>query len=139
MNGLREKVYAAWKDGEPQSPATRTRGIRILRLSKGRAVLEMDVDRKLHNLSGTMHGGIMGDIADAAMGIALATTLKPGEDFTTIEFKMSFLRPHVRGLLKAVGTLTKRGRRVSFTEARLTNEKGETVARATGTCLMVQG
>ena len=139
MKNLREKLYAAWKTGKPPSPATRTLGIRIVKLSKGRAVLKMNVDRRLHNLSGTMHGGIMGDMADAAMGIALATTLKPEEDFTTIDFKMSFMRPHVKGPLRAVGTLAKRGRRVTFTEATLMNEKGEAVAKSSGTCLMVQG
>ncbi len=139
MKNVREGLYAAWRAGRPPSPATRTLGIRILKLSKGKAELEMMVDRKMHNLSGTMHGGVMGDIADAAMGIALATTLKPDEDFTTIEFKVSFLRPHVKGRLRAVGVLAKRGRRVTFTEATLINGEGETVARATGTCLMVQG
>ncbi len=139
MKNLREKLYAAWKTGKPPSPATRTLGIRIVKLSKGRAVLEMNVDQKLHNLSGTMHGGIMGDLADAAMGIALATTLKPQEDFTTVEFKMNFLRPHIKGPLKAVGILPKRGRRVTFTEATLTNGKEEVVAKSFGTCLMVDG
>ena len=139
MKNLREKLYASWKTERPPSPATKTLGIRIMKLSKGRVVLEMEVDRKMHNLSGTMHGGIMGDIADAAMGIALATTLKPEEDFTTIEFKMSFLRPHVKGLLRAAGTLAKRGRRITFTEATLTNQEGEVVARSSGTCLMMQG
>lgn len=139
MKELRERVYAAWEARKPPSPATRTLGIRVVKLSKGRAVLEMDVDRKLHNLSGTMHGGIMGDIADAAMGIALATTLKPEEDFTTIEFKMSFLRPHVGGPLRAVGVLAKRGRRITFTEATLTNAEGEVIAKSSGTCLLIQG
>ena len=85
--------------------------------------MEMKVDKKMHNLSGTMHGGIMSDIADAAMGIALATTLSPGEDFTTVELKMSFLRPHVKGLLRAEGSIAKRGRRIAFTEAVLTNSR----------------
>ena len=98
----------------------------------------MEVDERLHNLSGTMHGGIMGDIADAAMGIALATTLGPEEDFTTIEFKMSFLRPHIKGILKAEGTLAKRGRRIAFTEAVLTNSKREVIAKSTGTCLLLK-
>ncbi len=139
MKGLREKLYASWKAGRPPSPATKTLGIKIVKLSKGRALLEMNVDQKMHNLSGTMHGGIMGDIADAAMGIALATMLKPEEDFTTIELKMSFLRPHVKGLLRAVGTLAKRGRRITFTEATLTNQGGEVVAKSSGTCLMMKG
>ncbi len=139
MKNIREKVYSAWKARRAPSPATKTLGIRIMKLSEGRAVLEMNIDRKMHNLSATMHGGIMGDIADAAMGIALATTLKPEEDFTTVEFKMSFLRPHVEGPLRAVGTIAKRGRRISFTEATLTNTEGEIIAKSTGTCLLMQG
>ncbi len=138
MIGLQDKVYSAWKKREFPSPATGTLGITIKRLSRGRAWLEMHVDEHLHNLSGTMHGGIMGDIADAAMGIALATTLKPDEDFTTIEMKMSFLRPHVKGLLRAEGSLAKRGRRIAFTQAVLTNIKREVIAKSSGTCLLLK-
>lgn len=138
MRGLKDEIFTAWKNREPPSPATKTLGITIKRLAKGRARLEMSVDERLHNLSGTMHGGIMGDIADAAMGLALATTLEPGEDFTTIEMKMSFLRPHIKGLLRAEGTLAKRGRRVAFTEAVLTNSRREVVAKSSGTCLLLK-
>ena len=138
MIGLQEKIYIAWKNREPPSPATKTLGITIKRLGKGHAWLEMHVDETLHNLSGTMHGGVMGDIADAAMGIALATTLKPGEDFTTIEMKMSFLRPHITGILRAEGKLAKRGGRVALTEAVLTNAKREVIAKSTGTCLLLK-
>ena len=138
MKGVRKNLYAAWKAGEPPSPATRTLGIRIVRLVSGRALLEMNVDRNLHNLSGTMHGGMIGDLADAAMGIALATTLKQDEDFTTIEMKMSFIRPHVNGVLRAEGLVAKRGRRIAFTEAIVTNSKKEVVAKSSGTCLLMK-
>jgi uncharacterized protein (TIGR00369 family) len=138
MKSLRDRVFTAWKTGKAPSPATETLGISISRLGKGRSVMEMDVDETFHNLSGTMHGGVMSDIADAAMGIALATTLSNEEDFTTIEFKMSFLRPHVKGLLRAEGSLAKRGRRIAFTEAVLTNSRREVVARSSGTCLLLK-
>ncbi len=138
MKSLRDRVFGAWRAGKAPSPATAALGITILRLGKGRATMQMIVDEHLHNLSGTMHGGIMGDIADAAMGVALATTLSPEEDFTTMEFKMSFLRPHVKGALRADGFLAKRGRRVAFTEAVLTNSRKQVVARSSGTCLMVR-
>ncbi len=133
MKGLQEKVYSAWKTGTPASPATKTLGIKILELSEGRSLLEMSVDQHLHNLSGTMHGGIMADIADAAMGIAIATTTSTDEDFTTVEMNISFFRPHIKGLLRAEGTVAKRGRRVAFTEAVLTNDKKQVVAKANGT------
>ncbi len=138
MKSLRDHVFTAWRSGQPPSPATEALGITIFRLGKGRSIMEMNVDHHLHNLSGTMHGGIMGDIADAAMGVALATTLLPDEDFTTIEFKMSFLRPHVKGVLRAEGFLAKKGRRIAFTEAVLTNSRRQVVARSSGTCLMLK-
>ncbi len=137
MKGVREKVYNAWKTGTAASPATKTLGMKILQLSKGRSVLEMNVDRHLHNLSGTMHGGIMADIADAAMGIAIATTISPDEDFTTMEMKISFFRPHIKGPLRAEGIVAKRGRRVAFTEAVLTNDEKQVVAKANGTWLFL--
>ncbi len=68
MKGIKEKVYHAWKTGTYPSPATKTLGIKILELSEGRSLVEMDVDEQLHNMSATMHGGVMADIADAAMG-----------------------------------------------------------------------
>ena len=139
MKGVRDKVYSSWKTGKPPSPAIGTLGIRVRNIEESKAVLEMDVSENLHNLSGTMHGGVMVDIADAAMGIAVASTLKPDEDMTTIELKMSFMRPHVKGLLVAEGTIAKRGRRVAFTEAVLTNQKREVLAKCSGTWLIMSG
>ena len=137
MKGVHDKVYNAWKTGKPPSPAIETLGIKVRNIEEGKSLLEMDVDEHLHNLSGTMHGGVMVDIADAAMGIAVASTLKPDEDMTTIELKMSFMRPHIKGKLVAEGTIPKRGRRVAFTEALLTNAKKEVVAKCTGTWLIL--
>ena len=79
----------------------------------------------------------MVDIADAAMGIAVASTLKSDEDMTTIELKMNFMRPHIKGRLVAEGTIAKRGRRITFTEAVLTNVKKEVVAKCSGTWLIM--
>lgn len=137
MKGVKEKVYDAWKTGGYPSGATKSLGIRIVELSEGRSVLEMMVGQTLHNLSGTMHGGIMADIADAAMGIAIATTISPDEDFTTMEIKISFLRPHVKGVLRAEGIVAKRGKRVAFAEAVLMNGQKEVVAKANGTWLFL--
>ena len=137
MKGVKEIVYMAWKAGTYPSPATKTLGIKILELSEGRSLLEMMVDPKHHNMSATMHGGIMADIADAAMGIAIATTISPEEDFTTMEMNVSFYRPHIKGALRAEGTVAKRGKRVAFAEAVLTNEDKQIVAKANGTWLFL--
>jgi len=137
MKGIKERVQNAWKTGAFPSSATKTLGIKIMELEEGRSLVEMMVDSHLHNMSGTMHGGMMADIADAAMGIAVSTTISPEEDFTTMEFKISFYRPHIKGVLRAEGIVAKRGRRVAFTEAVLTNEQKEIVAKANGTWLFL--
>lgn len=137
MKGIKERVQNAWKTGAFPSGATKTLGIKIVELGDGRSMVEMMVDSHLHNMSGTMHGGIMADIADAAMGIAVSTTISPEEDFTTMEFKISFYRPHFKGVLRAEGIVAKRGRRVAFTEAVLTNEDKQIVAKANGTWLFL--
>jgi len=137
MKGVKEVVYKAWKAGTFPSPATKTLGIKILELSEGRSLVEMTVDSNHHNMSATMHGGIMADIADAAMGIAIATTISPDEDFTTMEMKISLYRPHIKGLLKAEGIVAKRGKRVAFAEAVLTNQDRQIVAKANGTWLFL--
>src|SRR5256712_7830308 len=137
MKGIKEKVYHAWKIGTYPSPATKALGIKILELSEGRSIVEMQVDEHLHNMSATMHGGVMADIADAAMGIAISTTISPDEDFTTMEMKISFLRPHIKGPLRAEGTVAKRGKRVAFAEAGLTNKQDQIVAKDHGTWLFL--
>src|SRR5712664_1447329 len=137
MKGIKERVYHAWKTGTYPSPATKTLGIKILELSEGHSLVEMEVDEHLHNMSSTMHGGVMADIADAAMGIAISTTISPEEDFTTMEMKISFFRPHIKGPLRAEGIVAKRGRRVAFAEAVLTNQNKEIVAKANGTWLFL--
>jgi len=137
MKGVKDRVYHAWKTGTYPSTATKTLGIKILELSEGRSLVEMVVDERLHNMSGNMHGGIMADIADAAMGIAISTTISPDEDFTTMEMKISFFRPHVKGPLRAEGIVAKRGKRVAFAEAVLTNQQKQIVAKANGTWLFL--
>src|SRR5438034_6609235 len=108
MKGVKEKVFHAWKTGTFPSPATKTLGIKTLELSEGRSLVEMMVDQNHHNMSATMHGGIMADIADAAMGIAIATTVSPEEDFTTIDRKSTRLNSSHTVISYAVFCLKKK-------------------------------
>jgi uncharacterized protein (TIGR00369 family) len=88
---------------------------------------------------GTIHGGILGDLADAAMGMAYFSSLGPGESFTTLELKINFLRPFWTGLLVAHGKVVQRGRTVGMTECDVVDDQGRLIARATSTCLTLRG
>jgi len=88
---------------------------------------------------GTLHGGILCDIADAAMGIAFASTLPSDESFTTIELKINFFRPVWKAALKAEGKVVRRGSTVGYVECEITDENGKLVAKAASTCLVLRG
>jgi uncharacterized protein (TIGR00369 family) len=72
---------------------------------------------------GTLHGGILCDIADAAMAIAFASTLAPDESFTTVELKINFFRPVWQAQLKAEGTVVRRGHTIAYVECTITDEE----------------
>jgi uncharacterized protein (TIGR00369 family) len=85
-------------------------------VSPGEAVIELAADRQHANPMGALHGGVLCDIADAAMGIAYASTLAEGETFATIELKINFLKPVWTTKLRAFGRLVKRGKTMGFVE-----------------------
>jgi uncharacterized protein (TIGR00369 family) len=74
------------------------------------------------------------------MGVAVQTTLEKGVGQTTLEFKISLLRPITpeSGLIKAEGVVLSRGRRVGTAEGRITDHRGRLLAHGTTTCLIFQ-
>ena len=88
---------------------------------------------------GTFHGGVLCDVADAAMGCAYGASLEDGESFTTLELKINFLKPVWKDHLTAIGRVVQKGRTVGLTECTVTNSKGEKVAYATSTCITLRG
>lgn len=136
MRDLNKKVREAWKAGTLPSSAMSYLGMKILEIGEAESSIEVNTNEKMHNLSGTLHGGVMGDVMDAAMGVALATTLTQDENMATAEMKISFLRPHTKGRLIAKAMIIKRGRRVAFAESTLTNHEGVIIARSSATWLI---
>jgi uncharacterized protein (TIGR00369 family) len=123
----------------PPPPIARLIGFRLTSVRHGEAVVELEASETHTNPMGTLHGGVLCDIADAAMGIAYASTLEEGESFTTLELKINFLRPVWKEKLLAVGKVVKRGKVVGMVECDVTNSEGALVARASSTCMVLRG
>jgi uncharacterized protein (TIGR00369 family) len=123
----------------PPPPIARLIGFRLTSVRHGEAVVELEASETHSNPMGTLHGGVLCDIADAAMGIAYASTLDDGESFTTLELKINFLRPVWKEKLRAVGKIVKRGKLVGMVECDVTNADGALVARASSTCMVLRG
>jgi len=106
-------------------------------LPLGYAVVSLPCTTIHHNPMGRVHGGMIAALADAAMGIAFGRTLFPGEDFSTIDMQVQFVRPVITGLICAEATVIDRGLRVGFVRCQITNSRGKLVATATCTCTVL--
>ena len=121
------------------SPGRRLIGFTLTAVQPGQAVIELEATAQHANLMGTLHGGILCDIADAAMGMAYASMLAAGETFTTLELKINFLRPFWTGKLSAEAHMVKAGRTVGLVECNVTDAQQRLVARASSTCMTLRG
>jgi uncharacterized protein (TIGR00369 family) len=139
MANMRELIEKILKGEIPQPPVAQLIGFRVTSINAGEAVIEFEAGKAHSNPMGTLHGGILCDIADAAMGIALGATLDEGESFTTLELKINFLKPVWNAKLKAIGKVIKRGRTIGLIECDVTDEDGSLVARAISTCMILRG
>lgn len=114
-------------------------GFEVTRIDEGRAEVRFEAGARHHNPMGTVHGGILCDVADAAMGLAYASTLDRDETFTTLELKVNFLRPVRDGVLRATGRVVNGGRSVGLVACEVVDERGRLVAHATSTCMTLRG
>jgi uncharacterized protein (TIGR00369 family) len=91
-----------------------------------------------YNPIGSVHGGYAAILLDSAMGLAVQTTLPAGTGYTTLEFKISFVRGmnEASGTVRTDGRVLNAGRRVATAEARIADAKGRLIAHATTTCLV---
>ena len=96
--------------------------MRMTEIDRAASSFELDAGPQHASPLGTVHGGILCDLADAALGCAHASLLEEGETFATVELKINFLKPVWAGRLTAVGTVVKAGRTIGLTECRVTDE-----------------
>ena len=113
-------------------------GMRIVSAEVGRVTFELDAGPQHSSPPGTLHGGVLCDLADAAMGCANVSRLAEDESFATVELKINFLKPVWTGRLTAVGGVMKAGRTIALLDCRITDESGSLVAYATSTCMTLR-
>ena len=93
-----------------------------------------------YNPIGSVHGGYAATLLDSAMGLAVHSMLPVGTGYTTLEFKVSFIKGMTKdsGLVRTEGRTLNVGRRAATAEARITDSKGRLLAHATTTCLVFE-
>ncbi|HEX3404077.1 MAG TPA: PaaI family thioesterase [Acetobacteraceae bacterium] len=139
MSGL-EFVQGLANGTLPLNTLARTLGYDVTEAASGRIVVTAE-PRDIHlNPAGTVHGGFAATLLDSCMGLAVQSTLEQGVGQTTLEFKVSLVRPITpeTGVIRAEGVVLSRGRRVGTAEGRITDGKGRLLAHGTTTCLIFQ-
>jgi uncharacterized protein (TIGR00369 family) len=124
---------------ELPAPIGKLLGLTLIREGVGCTTIEFQASDRYANPMGTLHGGVLCDIADAAMGMAYRSTLADGETFTTIELKINFLRPVWGANLRAQGRVVHAGGTVGLVECSIFDDKERLVARASSTCMKLRG
>jgi uncharacterized protein (TIGR00369 family) len=124
-------------DAKP--PIAELIGFEVVQIGEGRAIGSLQAGPQHANPMGTLHGGVLCDIADAAMGMAFASTLAPDESFTTIALSISFFRPVWQARLRAEARVINRGKSVGYLECDVTDQDGKHIARANSTCFVLRG
>ena len=112
-----------------------TLGARITEAEPGRVVLELVAGPQHRHGGGVVQGGVITQIADAAMGMSLATLQEDGVWNTTIELKINFVRPATEGRLRAIGRAIEMRQTLLFGEADVLDDAGRLIARASSTCM----
>ncbi len=139
MATMYENIQRVVRGELPPAPVATLIGFKLVSARPGEAVVELHADQHDANPMGTLHGGVLCDIADAAMGIAYACALAEGESFTTLEMKINFLKPIWKAHLRAVGRVVKQGRTIGLVECDITDDQQSLVARACSTCMTLRG
>lgn len=147
MSDVNERVEGAWLrqlrglvagGGEPP-PIAVTIGFAPVQVDEGLAVFVLEADMARHaNPMGTMHGGVLVDLGDAAMGFAMASTLADGESFTTIELKANYFKPVWKGQLRATGKVVKRSRSLGYIECEIVDAGGSLVCKLASSCMVLR-
>jgi uncharacterized protein (TIGR00369 family) len=137
MSGL-EFVQGLADGTLPLNPMAQTLGYDIIEVAKGRVVAAAEPHAGHLNPSGTVHGGLAATLLDSCMGLAIRSMLDKGLAQTTLEFKISLVRPITpqTGLIRAEGKVISCGRRVGTAEGKLIDKDGRVLAHGTTTCLI---
>jgi uncharacterized protein (TIGR00369 family) len=132
-------VLRAIEGGDiPPPPVARLIGLEVEQVSEGLVTFAFEPAEFHYNPLATVHGGILTTVLDSAMGCAVHSRLRAGLSYTTLELKVSFLKP-VRvttGRIRGEGKVVHLGGRVATAEAHLVDDDGDLYAHATSTCLI---
>ena len=125
-------------DCDPCAPYADAMDVELFKFEEGRVVILGKPSARYLNPVGKVQSGWAATILDGAMAHSVHTTLKKGEDCTTLEMKISHIRPVLKssGKVRCESKLIHRGARTATSEGRLLDEDGNLLAHGSETCMI---
>jgi uncharacterized protein (TIGR00369 family) len=124
----------------PAPPLAHLTGMGMVEVGIGSAVFEMPLTGWLRSPQGAISIGPLAIPADAALALAIISTLPAGAELTTSELSLRMLAPaRPGGIVVARGALLHARRTIALSEATLTDEHGRLLAHGTSLCFILEG
>lgn len=139
LSGL--QLLEAMARGElPPPPIASTLGFEGFAVGPGWARFSLTPAEHHYNPIGSVHGGVAATLLDSALGCAVHTTLDPGVRYTTVDLRVTFVKPltATTGPVRCEGRVIHVGSRVGTAEGRITDADGRLYAHGTATCLVIR-
>jgi len=118
-------------------PYARFLGLELEQVASGTATLGVNVRKELTQNQGVVHGGAIASLIDTATAFAIISLIAPGEKVTTVDLAICYLRPAVRGRLKAVARVVRAGRRLFVVSAEVFDKQGKLITTALSTYIKI--
>ena len=137
MSGL-EYMQKLMRGELPASPIGELMNFRLVEVSEGKAVMELEPSERFYNGVGIMHGGVAATLLDSALGCAVNATMPAGRIFTTLEMKVNYVRPLRRetGTVRCEASIIHVGGRTATAEGRIVDAEGKLYAHGTATFML---
>jgi len=136
MADISRKIVSGEREHPPVANLV---GFSLTSMQEGRAAVSFEATEQHTNPMGTLQGGVLCVIADAAMATAFASLLADGESMITVELKINFLKPVRSARLEAVARVIQKGRTIGVVECEVRDDEHNLVAHATSTCMTLTG
>ena len=125
----KQKAFEAVKT----TPYLKLLGIELVAIEPEKVVMQLEMQEKLRQPHGLLHGGATASLIDTAMAFAVITRLTEDEKASTVDLTVQYLRPHTSGKIVCTAKVTRAGRRLLFVSAEVENEAGKLIATALST------
>jgi uncharacterized protein (TIGR00369 family) len=123
----------------PPPPIATLLGFTATHIALGSSTIELEASARHANPMGTLHGGVICDLADLAMGTAFASTLEDDESFTTLDLTAKYFKPVWNARLRATAQVVKRTRTLGLIECEVIDEGGSLIAKVYSSCMVLRG